>query len=282
MQNNKRLTPPLAWAGGKVRQAQWIINHFPDKFHTYIEVFGGMAAVLTAKIPSSVEIYNDVDDNLLNFMMTMKDHPDELCARLDGLPYSRKLFMQWRDEPMPEDNIERAARWFYVVRCGYGAVSSVFERKSGWSSSTVINTAARYNTSVERIKKFSDRFRNVQIESMDFRKLLWRKDKENVLFYIDPPYFNIKGLYKGNFVLQDHVDLFNSLKNIRGKVIISYYPSEPVDWYLDAGWHKAEFETKMRLHGKTLKERHTEKSLPKRLEVILYNYEKQDTHILEV
>ncbi|KAG0292328.1 hypothetical protein BGZ96_004321, partial [Linnemannia gamsii] len=50
--------PPITWFGGKSRLAPKIIQHFA-KHQTYCEPFGGSGAVLLAKSPSNVEVYND-------------------------------------------------------------------------------------------------------------------------------------------------------------------------------------------------------------------------------
>jgi len=52
----------MNYSGSKSRLAPWIISHLPDH-NTYVEVFGGSAAVLVHKPESVNEVYNDIDDD---------------------------------------------------------------------------------------------------------------------------------------------------------------------------------------------------------------------------
>jgi DNA adenine methylase len=40
---------------------------------TYVEVFGGSAAVLLAKEPVGVEVYNDIDGQLVNLFRVLRE-----------------------------------------------------------------------------------------------------------------------------------------------------------------------------------------------------------------
>lgn len=64
---------------GKSRLASRIVECFP-KHHTYCGPFGGSAAVLLAKAPSKVEVYNDISRELVNFFAVLRD--PVLFARL--------------------------------------------------------------------------------------------------------------------------------------------------------------------------------------------------------
>lgn len=44
-----------------------ILKYFPQH-RIYVEVFGGSAALLFSKRPSDVEVYNDIDSGLVNFL----------------------------------------------------------------------------------------------------------------------------------------------------------------------------------------------------------------------
>ena len=63
---------PICWKGGKSYLRHKIVKKLPG--HTcYVEVFGGAGWVLFAKGPSKVEVYNDIDGELVNFFRVVKN-----------------------------------------------------------------------------------------------------------------------------------------------------------------------------------------------------------------
>jgi len=67
------------------------------------------------------------------------------------------------------------------------------------------------------------RLKEIQIESLDFRKVIEKYDSPETLFYLDPPYWQCESYYQGKFSKQDHYDLSAMLNNIQGKFALSYY-----------------------------------------------------------
>ncbi|GER92693.1 hypothetical protein A45J_0411 [hot springs metagenome] len=61
----------IAWIGGKRILAKTIISMMPEH-HCYVEVFGGAGCVLFRKKPSQVEVWNDLNSNLVNLFMVVK------------------------------------------------------------------------------------------------------------------------------------------------------------------------------------------------------------------
>jgi len=67
-----RKRPLLRYFGGKFRIAHWIISNFPEH-RIYIEPYGGGAGVLLQKEKSFSEIYNDLDDEIVNLFIVARD-----------------------------------------------------------------------------------------------------------------------------------------------------------------------------------------------------------------
>ena len=76
------------YIGGKTRLADWIQSHLPAH-NTYVEPFGGSAAVLLNKPRSKVEIFNDKDGDVVNFFEVAREHPRQVSRVLPVRPVFR-------------------------------------------------------------------------------------------------------------------------------------------------------------------------------------------------
>src|SRR5947209_2514014 len=93
-----RVRSPLTWIGGKYYSAAIILSAFPPDniYDVYVEPMGGAAHVLAQKSPAHhVEVYNDINQDVVNFWMWLRDMPAALYGRLRSLPYSRALYYRY-------------------------------------------------------------------------------------------------------------------------------------------------------------------------------------------
>ncbi|MGV6934079.1 DNA adenine methylase [Paenibacillus sp. CMM36] len=233
---------PLIWFGGKGRVAQHIISKMPP--HTcYVEPFGGAAHVIAQKPPVYSEVYNDIDGEVVNFLLVAINEPLRLQQACDALPYSRQLYEEWKRSKPPDDDFTRAVRFFYVNRSGIakGNSDSAFSTDTGWRHSKEHNTARTYRSATDIIPAFAKRMSSVMIDNRDFRDIIRVYDGPDTLFYVDPPYIGREKYYAGGFAEQDHRDLAKMLKGIKGKAILSYY-ADPLLDELYPGWHRETFQ----------------------------------------
>ena len=74
----------IPWIGGKSLLAKKIVSMFPDDFDRYIEVFRGGGSVLFAKDKHApLEVYNDVNGQLVNLFRCIRFHREELQREID-------------------------------------------------------------------------------------------------------------------------------------------------------------------------------------------------------
>lgn len=235
-----KVKSPIRWFGGKGLLAKEIIPLIPAH-HTYCEVFGGGGHCLTQKAPSTVEVYNDIDTDLINFLMQLRYRRDDLIDALSSIPTSRYLYETWSKKPLPEDDFERAVVWYYLLR---QMMVPCNNEPSGWRASKIKSTATDYQNSLGRLAEFEKRLRNVMIEKLDFRECIKRYDSKETFFFIDSPYYGRSHYYKGNFSEKDFRDLADLLHNIQGKCLVSYY-GHPFILELYKDWRFVTVEAKV-------------------------------------
>jgi len=268
----------IKYFGGKGLMIDKLLNLIPDHL-TYVEVFGGAASLLFAKKPSKIEVYNDIDSDVVNLFRVLRNEEDfkEFQKLANLTPYSRENFYYCRDTLLSTTNkIERAYKFFVVMRQSFSGTGENwgFDVKSyrGVLPTNVLS----YLSAVKRLPEIADRILRVQIEHDDFRKIISRYDTERTFFYLDPPYLpdtRRDGGYKHEMTIEDHKDLLKLITNIKGKVLLSGYDNELYQNYLK-NWHKIDFRvsTSVPLRKKEEKEENNfEENF--RIETVWMNYE---------
>lgn len=202
--------------GGKKRLRDEILSRFPQaQPERYIEVFGGAGWVLfrKEKLSGQMEVFNDLDRQLINLFRCVKHHREELQKELEWLPSSRVLF---NDSLKMVDlegltDIQRAARYLYLVKISFGT-----------NARTFATTSKRITKVADYLEAVQQRLESVVIECKDFENLIKVYDRPGALFYLDPPYVGTEKLYTVPFGETDHRRLAETLRGIKGKFILSY------------------------------------------------------------
>jgi DNA adenine methylase len=207
---------PLSYIGGKNRLATKIISLLPEHT-TYVEPFAGGAQVLFHKMPSNVEVLNDLDFDIVNFFRVCQWHYEEFVRYLRFCLVSRKLHeMHLATNPAILTDIQRAGRFFYLQKNSFGGL--ILKQKFHYGVTQPSNyNPARISEIIERTHK---RLERVQIESLPYEKILEKYDRPTTCFYLDPPYWE-RMLYKFNFSESDFRGLEQRLRTIQGKFILS-------------------------------------------------------------
>lgn len=252
----------LKWIGGKSKHSHQYLSRIPNH-KIFVSPFCGACHIELVKEKSQVEIINDIDDRLINFLCVAQKNPIDLAELCSRLPYSETLYNKFKQEGKHKESLQDAAMFLYMNTAGYNAGGNKY--KTGFSTSKTINKAEQYQNKILKIQNMSDRIKNWQILNRDFRKCFESYDSKDTFFFVDPPYFGKEYLYNGNFSEQDHKDLAEILNSVTGKVMLCYYPDENIEKYYK-GWNMYSFEVTSHMkHGDI-------GTLPKKTELILTNY----------
>ena len=230
------INSPISWFGGKYRLRKLIISLIPDDHDSYVEVFGGAGWVLFGKEPSNLEVYNDIDGELVNFFQTIKYCSKSFIDYSFDLLNSRDIFYLYRDQSREDLNeIERAARFYYLNRTSFGSMNETY----GISRSRP-NKLHRD----DRITYACKRLRDVVIEHLDWSNLISRYDYSKAFFYLDPPYETpASKFYCKTMSPEDYRALAETLKKIKGRFLLSINDSENIRRTFEA-FQIHEIETK--------------------------------------
>lgn len=232
--------PILRWHGGKWILGEWIISHFPEH-RVYVEPFGGAASVLMQKPKSYAEIYNDIDDDVVNLFEVLRNpiRSKELRGQLALTPFSRVEHQN--AYKVADDPTERARR--LIIRSFMGFSSNGHNRlgKTGFranSNRSGTTPAGDWANYPEALEFFTARLNGVTIEHRDALDVMRQHDGADTLHYLDPPYlpetralknpYDLKyggGMYAHEMTTEEHVSLLEALPTIEGMIVLSGYES---------------------------------------------------------
>lgn len=206
----------IPWVGGKSLLAKKIIEQFPDQIDRYIEVFGGGGSVLFCREKhANLEVYNDLNSDLVNLFRCAKYHRIELQREISGYFNSREMFEDIRERMNMRGftDIQRAAMFYVQIKISYGSDTRTFG-------------CNRKNLSSDYLEQVEKRLERVVVENKDFENLIKVYERPKALFYCDPPYHKTENYYDAAFKKTDHERLKAVLSNIKGYFILSYNDSD--------------------------------------------------------
>lgn len=247
--------PAMPWFGGKSPYSgrgvcRWIVEQLPNNTGTYAEPFCGMLGVLRAREPAALEIVNDINGELTNWWEAVRDHSEELAAKLEDTPNSEKLFYDLRDTA-PEDVaswscVDRAWRFTVLVLLSHSTNMVAFQT---WlKPDKPAGRKSRIYTFVRNIPALKERIRHIQIRNTTAEHLLEQlAGNENCLIYADPPYPSAAGRTTYQHHKLDIDTLLGLFSQQKGKVAISGYPDDP---WNDLGWRHEDLDDYCKLAEK--------------------------------
>ncbi len=241
--------PVLRYHGGKFRLAPWVLDFLPQH-DVYVEPYGGAASVLLQKDRAQCEVYNDLNDEIVNVFRVLRDpeQAERLAELVRLTPFARAELQAAYERS--EDPVEQARRTVVRSFMGFGSGAAFSKHATGFRTGIRGGRHAGAATDLltwpEAVPAFVDRLRGVTIESRDALHLIRRSDRDRALFYVDPPYpLGTRGSAKGvrqkyavEMTDDHHRELAAVLREVKGMVVLSGYPCDLYDLELFPDWER--------------------------------------------
>jgi DNA adenine methylase len=238
--------------GGKGQQLADLLPLIPYA-RGYVEPFGGGGTVLLNRHPSELEVYNDLNEDVVTLFRVMRDPVQfaEFSHLVEHTPWSKDDFrlalalqQHARLGTQEVKPFERA--WALYVIQNMGISGSHSKSQGNWSRSLADskNTVKWYKR-YEKLDAVHRRFRYVQIDSQDALACMLYWDAPDVVHYVDPPYvLDTRGgraYYEYEMADEEHVRLVEVLLQLQGLVVLSGYDHPVYQPLVEAEWNMTEY-----------------------------------------
>jgi DNA adenine methylase len=181
-----RAKPFLKWPGGK----RWLTRHLlgllnGSSYRRYFEPFLGGGALFFALQPEKAAL-SDVNSDLINVYVQVRNRPHELIRRLKDLSVDKATYARFRSAD-PKLNLDRAVRFLYLNRTAFGGMYRLNRQGSfnvpfGGGQRT---PEPLWNENL--LQEASKALKGAQLQTSDFQELL-ADAGEGDLVYCDPTY----------------------------------------------------------------------------------------------
>lgn len=217
---SKSINSPFRYPGGKFYARKLIIECIPE--HTYyVEPFAGGGSIFFAKEKVRNNWLNDIDKELINCYLIIRDYPQDLIKKLTGEIATKERHTYYKKEYIPTNNLERATRWYYLNRTSYSGIMKMQSCYWGYGA----KYSMRPENWGQNIVRTSEKLQNVKITNLDFEEV-FKHINDDAFVFVDPPYFSARqdNFYTHYFSEVDHLRLNEILRehSHRLKFLLTY------------------------------------------------------------
>jgi len=249
------LRSPIKWFGGKGNMVSKLLPLFPTH-KSYVEVFGGGGSMLFAKSPSAKEVYNDIDEGLVNMFTVIKE-PDtfnRLFHLLNWTPYARSEYFDCYETMNDDDLVIKAYKWMVVSRQSFSGYQGKWSSVVSLVRSEMAATCNQWQSILRMLPDISSRLSDVTIICKTWKDVLNEYKDKDTLVYLDPPYIHSTrrdGEYRFEMSNEDHEDMVDYLLSYSGMVLLSGYVHPIYERLESNGWVRTDIETVCSAVGRT-------------------------------
>jgi DNA adenine methylase len=245
--------------------ANWIHSLEPEGYtHRNIVFGGGLGEFWNWRCEGVSEAVNDANGELTNFYRVLAQTPDRMLRQLWGTPFSQDVWTNAVHDPPEADLLRRATRFFIKIRQSRQGLGKDFATPTRRTRRGMNENVSAWLSAVDGLPAVHERLRRVEIRNLDFAQFIQKYDHEKALFYCDPPYLHATRSTTGEYGPQEmtedqHLSLINRLAGIKGKFMLSGYPSklyEHAEWVYK--WKRHEKRVDNHASSAKIKERKTE------------------------
>lgn len=215
------MLPVIKWSGSKRSQAETIKSLIPP-FARYFEPFCGGCSVFGAVSPLR-SVCGDICEPLINLWKEIRDNPEEVSCQY------RQRWERLKESGSSE---------YYRIREIFNKTKCVYDFL--FLSRTCVNGLIRFNSKGEFNSPFHITRDGIKPETLHKIILEWSEKVKDTDFrcgnyaettqdvtpddvvYLDPPYFNTKGMYYGKIEFEEFLGYLESLNTKGIRWLLSY------------------------------------------------------------
>ena len=214
-----KVSPPIRYPGSKFRASKLILPHLETSHTEYREPFLGSGAIFFTKRISKFNWLNDIDNDLVKTFQVISE-PEKrniLIERVKDFFPSKENFDELKAKKYI-DEIDIAYRYFVINRTAYSGIMKL----PNWGFHPI--KSVQPDKWPLRIEQAGKKLQGSKITKLDFTDVILKSSKNEVLLFVDPPYFlaDQKRAYLHSFLHDDHLRLHNALKNTSHKFCLTY------------------------------------------------------------
>lgn len=232
--------PIIRWAGSKTRILPILVEYMPVNYDRYIEPFCGSMSLFVKVNPKS-SIMGDINQDLINFYLQLKDNHSEIAAKVFSLARTKEEYYRVRaldQEKMT--SLDRAVRFFYLNRHCF---NGVYRANLKGQFNVPFGSKLAEIPTAEELAGFAKSIQATEFLNCDFEATV-AKAGEGDLVYLDPPYAGTeakdRGEYGPNSFKSFDIDrlgvCLRSASERGAKVLLSYASIDAIKEEFD-GWN---------------------------------------------
>ena len=238
-EKTKGMNSPLKIHGGKHYLAEKYVRLMPPHIH-YVEPYAGGLSVLLSKDPEGIsEVVNDVYGHLASFWRVMQcpiQFPN-FMRYCEATPFSQVC---WNDAGAIlegwDGRDEALLAWAFFVHCrqSYAGRTQSFAPLTKRRTRRGMNEqTSAWLSAVEGLPEIHKRLMRVVVLNKDGVEVIKSQDEATTLHFCDPPYVHetrtVEDVYKYEMTNEKHMDLLDTIKQCKGKVMLCGYKCSMYD-----------------------------------------------------